>query len=211
MFTGIVEGIGGVVTLSRRADIHRLTINSRREFKDVKSGDSLSINGACLTLLKQKGNVLEFDVMKETFAKTSFRYLKAGDIVNIERALEREARIDGHFVLGHVDSVRKIKALNKKHDPYLDIDLRREDRQYVVKKGSVAIDGISLTVSELFEDRLRVSIIPYTLENTNFKYKNAADFVNVEFDILGKYILKKSEEKKPAAVTENFLKDKGFI
>lgn len=190
MFTGIIEEIGVLEDLSRRKDTYRLKIRTDKKIAPVKNGDSLSVSGVCLTLVDAKGNNLFFDVTEETFRKSAFRYLRHNSVVNIEKALELRSRLDGHFVLGHVDSAQKIKFMQKYHRPYIDVSIGKDDRKYIVKKGSVAIDGISLTVGEDYTNRMRLYIIPYTLANTNLQHKKIGDWVNVEFDILGKYILK---------------------
>jgi riboflavin synthase len=213
VFTGIVNRTGIVKGISRKRDTHRLEISTKPRTDSVKEGDSLAINGTCLTLVDMKGNTLLFDIMQETFAKTSFTHLKRNDVVNVERSLGWKARVEGHFVLGHIDSVQKIKAIKKAPRPYMDVSVAKDDRMYVVRKGSVAIDGISMTVGDVFTDAIRVYIIPYTLENTNLKYKKRGGWVNIEFDILGKYIKNRQCYGKEAAsaVTKGFLKDRGFI
>jgi riboflavin synthase len=215
MFTGIVEETGVIRSLSRKKDAYRLNILTGKRLASLKEGDSLSVNGTCLTAVVINENSLFFDIMEKTFANTSFRYSKKGDVVNVERSLEEDARLEGHFVLGHVDGVRRIKAIRKEgRHAYIDVGIAKADKIHIVEKGSITIDGISLTIGDISENRARVHIIPHTLLNTNLRYKKAGDRVNIEFDILGKYIQRQSlYRKEPAAsgVTKSFLKDKGFI
>lgn len=213
MFTGIIEQTGKVKSVFLKKDTYRLEILPTRNMDSLKNGDSLSINGTCLTLVGIKNGVLFFDVMKETFKRTSLRFLKKNDIINIERALSWKSRVDGHFVYGHIDSVCKIKSIKKTSRPCIDISIPKDSRAYVVERGSIAIEGISLTVGELYKNGLRAYIIPYTLLNTNLKYKKINDPVNVEFDILGKYAQNRQvlgKTRKPSRVEES-LKKAGFI
>lgn len=211
MFTGIIEETGIVKDFRRIKGSARLSIKPEKSFNLVKCGDSISVNGACLTVVDLTNKLLTFDVMEETLRKTNIKRLDRGSVVNLERALKSDGRVEGHFVLGHVDGERQIKIIRKYATPYLDILLSGDDRRYVVKKGSVAIDGISLTVSDVFADALRVNIIPYTFKNTNLKHKSSGDFVNIEFDILGKYIIGSTDHKVSSRITDDFLKNKGFI
>ena len=191
MFTGIVEGTGFVKGLSRKKDAYRLKVLTGKELSPLKKGDSLAISGSCLTLVDIKKNFLFFDIIEETFRKTSFKYLRYNDIVNIERALQWKSRIDGHFVSGHIDTVQRIKAIKKYHRPYIDISTGKNDKIYIVEKCSIAIDGISLTIGVRYESKIRIYIIPHTLLHTNLKYKKTGDRVNIEFDMLGKYLRSK--------------------
>ncbi|MCQ9206751.1 MAG: riboflavin synthase [Omnitrophica bacterium] len=212
MFSGIVEETGFFKGLSRAKDAYRLKIATKKSFGPVKKGDSVSINGACLTLVGITNDLLLFDVTGETFAGTSLRYLRHNAVCNVERALQWKSRIDGHFVSGHVDGVRTIKNIRRRGGFEMDMSTGKEDSARVVKKGSIAIDGISLTISNVYDDRIRLSIIPFTLLNTNLRYKKIGDKVNVEFDILGKYAERALCGKKEIpAVTDRFLKMRGFI
>lgn len=213
MFTGIIEQTGIVKDISIKGDTRQLSVYLSKKADSLKIGDSISVSGVCLSVVTFEKNNLIFDVTEETFKNTSLRRAKTNDIVNIERSLKREGGLDGHFVLGHVDGTRKIKALKKDSRPYTDILIFPDDKPYVVKKGSIAIDGISLTVSEVYESAIRVFLIPHTLENTNLKHKKAGDEVNIEFDILGKYAQKRllCEKNGSSRLTEEFLKNHGFI
>lgn len=213
MFTGIIQTTGFFKSISKKNDAYRLGILMTRKLGPIKDGDSLAINGACLTSIGARENNVFFDVTEETFAKTSFVYLKHNDVVNIERSLEWKPRIDGHFVLGHVDSVQKIKAIRTKPHVFIDVPIAKDDKKYIVEKGSIAIDGISFTIGEIYEDKIRIYIIPHTLHNTNLMHKKTGDWVNIEFDILGKYIQERAlcNKYSSPAITEEFLKDRGFI
>ena len=213
MFTGVIEKTAKVESIAKKKAIHRLTLSVDKGLSHAKLGDSISVNGACLTVVAIKNNQFEFDVMKETFDKTSFRYLKKGDRVNTEAALMANSRLEGHFVLGHIDVMRKIKVLKKGALSYLDIEILPDDKKYVVKKASIAIDGISLTIGEIKRGSVRMFLIPYTLKNTSLENKKSGDWINVEFDILGKYILNKPDNKEnpKQKITRGFLKAQGFI
>jgi len=213
VFTGLVENTGRIKNLSRKVDTYRLEVLTEQKLNSVKIGDSISVNGTCLSVVVTSGKTLSFDIMAETFKKTSFAGLKNNDIVNLERSLELNSRLDGHFVTGHVDSVQEIKEIKKHKKPYIDIAIAKNDKMHVVKKGSVAIDGVSLTIGEIYDGKIRVYIIPHTLQNTNLRFKKKGDAVNLEFDVLGKYVLNAVRHKKytPSPVTEEFLKNKGFI
>ena len=213
MFTGIVEGTGTIKRVLPMKDMHRLDVLVSCKLEGLKIGDSVSVSGVCLTVVEIEKTRLSFDVMNETISKTSLRYARPNAVVNIERALKMGSRLDGHFVLGHIDAVSRIERLRKESSPYLDLMLSPEDTEFVVSKGSIAIDGISLTVGEVSKNTFKVHLIPYTLVNTNLKFKRALDVVNVEFDVLGKYALKRNEGRQAegAGISESHMKDVGFI
>jgi len=213
MFTGIIEQTGIIKNLSKKKDVYRLAVYVKKDLDSIGTGDSISINGACLTVVDVRKNHIIFDIMGETFLNTSFCHLRNNDVVNIERALKWEGRLDGHFVLGHIDRVQRIKSIEKHTHPYIDVTIAPDDKIYLVKKGSIAIDGVSLTIGEVYKDRIRAHIIPYTLKKTNLKYKKKGDPVNVEFDILGKYIHKGPlyKEDRHPVLTKESLKKSGFI
>ena len=213
MFTGIIDETGIIKDISRKGDTHRLSVCLPKKPDTVKIGDSISVNGACLSVVGIEKNHLLFDITEETFRNTSLRHMKTDDTVNIERSLGWKARLEGHFVLGHIDGARKIRSIKKGAYPHADITILPGDKIYVVKKGSIAIDGISLTVGALYESAIRVFLIPLTLRNTTLKYKKAGDEMNVEFDILGKYVRSSLLYGKngSSAITGGFLKNNGFI
>ncbi len=194
MFTGIVEGIGKVKKISKdtknRSAI-QMIVDLGIHGKGLKTGQSVALNGVCLTVTKLSKTGCTFEMIDETTKKTDLGNLKPGGIVNIERSLKAGDRLEGHFVLGHVDGVGIIKKIQKKpKEIQIWFKVPKNLSKYVVKKGSIAMDGISLTVVEIKNNLASVCLIPHTMEVTNFKTKNIGDKVNIETDILGKYILK---------------------
>ena len=196
MFTGIVEGIGTVNKISKitknRSAIE-MTIDLGKQVKGLKIGQSVALNGVCLTATKISKSKCIFEMIEETTKKTDLGNLKVGGVVNIERSLKAGDRLEGHFVLGHVDGVAIIKKILKKpKEVQVYFDVPKNLVKYIVKKGSIAIDGISLTVVDIKKTLAYVSLIPHTIEITNFHTKKVGDKVNIETDILGKYILKQA-------------------
>jgi riboflavin synthase len=194
MFTGIVEGIGTVNKISKitknRSAIE-MTIDLGKQVKGLKIGQSVALNGVCLTATKISKSKCIFEMIEETTKKTDLGNLKVGGVVNIERSLKTGDRLEGHFVLGHVDGVAIIKKILKKpKEVQVYFEVPKSLAKYIVKKGSITIDGISLTVVDIKKTLAYVSLIPHTIEITNFHTKKVGDKVNIETDILGKYILK---------------------
>lgn len=194
MFTGIVEGIGKIEKISKNTTNRsaiQMTVNLGKYAKGLKIGQSVALNGVCLTATKLSKSSCIFEMIEETTLKTDLGNLKPGDIVNIERSLKTGDRLEGHFVLGHVDGVGIVKKIqNKPKEVQVWFKIPKKLSKYVVKKGSIAIDGISLTVVDVKNNLASVCLIPHTMEITNFKTKNVGDKLNIETDILGKYILK---------------------
>jgi len=194
MFTGIVEGIGKVEKISKNTKNRsaiQMTVNLGKYAKGLKIGQSVALNGVCLTATKLLKSSCIFEMIEETTKKTDLGNLKVGGIVNIERSLKAGDRLEGHFVLGHVDGVGTIKKILKKSkEVQIWFEVPKKLSKYVVKKGSIAIDGISFTVVDIKNTLASVSVIPHTIEVTNFRTKKVGDKVNIETDILGKYILK---------------------
>jgi len=194
MFTGIVEGIGKVEKISKNTKNRsaiQMTVNLGKYAKGLKIGQSVALNGVCLTVTKLSKSSCIFEMIEETTKKTDLGNLKVGGIVNIERSLRAGDRLEGHFVLGHVDGVGTIKKILKKpKEVQVWFEVPKKLSKYVVKKGSIAIDGISFTVVDIKNTLASVSIIPHTIDVTNFRTKKVGDKVNIETDILGKYILK---------------------
>ena len=194
MFTGIVEGIGKIEKISKNTKNRsaiQMTVNLGKHAKGLKIGQSVALNGVCLTATKLSKSNCIFEMIGETTLKTDLGNLKPGDIVNIERSLKTGDRLEGHFVLGHVDGVGIIKKIqNKPKEVQVWFEIPKKLSKYVVKKGSIAVDGISLTVVDVKNNLASVCLIPHTIEITNFKTKNVGDKLNIETDILGKYILK---------------------
>ncbi len=194
MFTGIVKGTGKIEKISQntknRSEI-QMTVNLGKHVKGLKIGQSVALNGVCLTATRLSKSSCIFEMIEETIKKTDLGNLTVGGIVNIERSLKASDRLEGHFVLGHVDGVATIKKILKKpKEVQIWFEIPKKLSKFVVKKGSIAIDGISLTVVEIKNSLVCVSLIPHTLDVTNFHAKKVGDKVNIETDILGKYILK---------------------
>ena len=194
MFTGIIEGIGKVEKISKNTKNRsaiQMTVNLGKYAKGLKIGQSVALNGVCLTVTKLSKSSCIFEMIEETTKKTDLGNLKVGGIVNIERSLKVGDRLEGHFVLGHVDGVGTIKKILKKpKEVQVWFEVPKKLSKYVVKKGSIAIDGISFTIVDIKNTLATVSIIPYTINVTNFRTKKVGDKVNIETDILGKDILK---------------------
>ena len=191
MFTGIVEGIGIIKKFEKKTNTRsaaKMKVNLGNLAKGLKAGHSVAINGVCLTVTKISKGEAEFEMIGETIKKTDLGNLESGDKVNIERSLKVGDRMEGHFVLGHIDGTGKIINIEKSpKEIKLWIELTNDLTKYVVKKGSIAIDGISLTLVDIIKNKISVCIIPHTIETTNLNSKKIGDKVNIETDILGKY------------------------
>ena len=192
MFTGIVEETGTVEKIARGAKSIRLTVRANDSARGLKIGGSLAVNGCCLTATKisarGKSKLVQFDLLNETWERTTFRFLKIGSLVNLERPLRAGGEFGGHFVTGHIDGTGKIVRWERSGaDHVLDVTAPKEVMRYLIKKGSIALDGISLTVAEVTGKNFRVWIIPHTLEVTALREKKTGDAVNLEADLLGKY------------------------
>lgn len=191
MFTGIIEETGLIANLQKNKNGLRLTLTAKKVLAGTKIGDSIAVNGVCLTVVNLTKTTLAFDVMAVTGADSLTGSLKKGLTVNLERALAANERLGGHFVSGHVDTVGTIKKITKKTNLYeVAVAYNQQYAQYVVRKGSIAIDGISLTVQELDQKSFTVGIIPHTLISTSLNNKKVGDKVNLEFDLLAKYVEK---------------------
>lgn len=192
MFTGIVEGVGKTVSFEEKKAAWLLKLQAP-EFiaESLSEGDSLACNGCCLTLVWRDGNELSFELLEETIRLTSFEGVKEGSLINLERPLEANARLGGHFVSGHIDVRSRVETFEQRgKNFYMKVAVPAEFSKYAVYKGSIAIDGISLTVAEAGENSLAVWLIPHTLEVTNLSGCKAGKFVNLEFDLLAKYVEK---------------------
>ena len=189
MFTGIIERIGTIKKIDSKKNLLVFSIDLGPLAKKVHLGDSVSVSGVCLTAVSKKANVVGFDLMKETIEKTSLQTLGVGNRVNLELALRAGSRIGGHFVAGHVDEVAKIKQIvQEKNWVALRVAISKANRKYFAAKGSVAVDGISLTIGKVGKDYIDVYLIPYTLKITTLGIKKIGDRVNIETDILAKYL-----------------------
>ena len=214
MFTGIIEDKGRVLKVEYRGQEKRLTIGMPPHLTEVQLGDSININGVCLTVARKGQQSIEFDLSKETLQRSALGELKQGDEVNLERALRLSDRLGGHIVNGHIDGIGVIIEKKKERD-FLQLTIRIPESvsKYVVQKGSIAIDGISLTVNEYQGGEIRLTLIPYTIEKTTLVDKKVGDRLNVEADILGKYVEKllARGDKKTGEMDLSFLKEHGFI
>ena len=193
MFTGIVEGTGTVDEITddtKSRSAIQMTVNLGRYSRGLRVGQSVALNGVCLTAASVSGQRCVFEMIGETVQKTDLGNLKPGQAVNLERSLKAGARLEGHFVLGHVDGVGTIKKItNSPEEVRVAIEIPKKLSRYIVKKGSIAVDGISLTVTDIRGTLMQVSLIPHTVDITNFKTRKLGDKVNLETDILGKYVL----------------------
>ncbi len=191
MFTGIIEETGRVAAFVRGPDSWQLQIAAELLLSDVKLGDSVAVNGCCLTVVKFDSAHLWFDVLEETRRLTNFALIAPGAMVNLERSLRADSRLGGHFVSGHIDTLGRVEVFEPRgKDHYLKVAVPAGFSLYLVYKGSVAIDGISLTVADAAGDSFAVWLIPHTLAATNLRSKKAGDVVNLEFDLLAKYVEK---------------------
>lgn len=191
MFTGLVEGFGRITGKSSKNGVTRFEIGDASISDGVKIGDSIAVNGVCLTVAEIKKSVLFFDVMRETLAHTNLNKLKLNDEVNLERALKIGDRLGGHFVTGHIDCVGVIRSKKRTQaNVSFHIGIKPQFLKYLIQRGSVALDGISLTIAEVKSGGFTVCIIPHTLEKTILKDKAAGDEVNIELDMLVKSVKK---------------------
>jgi len=197
MFTGIVEETGTVEDITRASGGIRLTLRARVCAQGAKTGDSIAVNGCCLTIaslttrtkVRSRTRLLRFDLLAETWRRTNLQFTKPGSLVNLERSLAASGRIGGHFVTGHIDGTGRIVRWEREGaDHLLEVEAAPAIMRYVVTKGSIAIDGISLTIARVTRKRFRVWIIPHTYEVTALRQRKAGDQVNLETDLLGKYV-----------------------
>jgi riboflavin synthase len=197
MFTGLIEEKGKLISKIQTGDGYQLTVSAKIVMDDLKIGSSISVNGCCLTVVKLTNDSFSVDTIEETLKKTNLGLLKIGDNVNLERPLKADARLGGHFVLGHIDTTGKIediKELSNSH--FITISFPLQFKQYLIYVGSVAIDGVSMTVARLEENKFSVGVIPHTWDETIFSQKKIGDTVNLEFDVLGKYVEKIMQGKE---------------
>ncbi|MCI3920234.1 riboflavin synthase [Paenibacillus sp. TRM 82003] len=224
MFTGLIEEIGTLQSVTRQGEALVLTIRAKKVLEGVALGDSIAVNGVCLTAIRFDATSVAMDVMPETYRRTTLSGLKPGDRVNLERAMLATARFGGHIVQGHVDGTGRV-VKREPLDNAVYYTIEPDDPQlfrYVIAKGSIAIDGISLTVVDTTQTAFRVSIIPHTLDQTVLQHKHPGDAVNLETDIVGKYVEHLLSWNAPgktggagargrtAGLSEHFLRDHGF-
>ena len=208
MFTGIVEELGKIKTITN----DRIVIVCETVLSDTKLGDSIAVNGVCLTVTGINTNSFTADISPETMKITALNQLKSGDYVNLERAMKADGRFGGHIVSGHIDGRGKFISCVKVSNFY-DLKIQLEDKQekYVVQKGSISINGISLTIAEVNDNEINLAIIPHTYENTSLKTLKTGDYVNIEVDIMAKYIEKfLSTRDNKSRISLEFLQEHGF-
>ena len=207
MFTGLIEEVAAISAISET----KLTI--RNPFTDdVAVGDSIAVNGSCLTATSVAKDKLTFDLLPETFLGTVLSRIGVGDIVNLERSLAASGRFDGHMVTGHVDGIAQISKITKRDKTYLvEIKYPSEFRKYLAKKGSVALNGVSLTIQDLVSDKFTVAIIPFTFEHTSLVKIKAGEMINFEVDVVARYVENMLQAKQTSNVSKEFLAQHGFM
>ena len=219
MFTGIIEEIGTVKQMIPGKESYRLTVSAQKVLEGTKIGDSIATNGICLTVTAIHGNSFDADVMAETVRRTNLSSLHAGSRVNLERALTLSSRLGGHIVSGHIDGTGTITSMVREDNAvWITVAAKGELLKYMIEKGSIAIDGISLTLAYVDEECFKVSVIPHNGEETILLKKKPGDTVNLECDLIGKYVEKllgcrQETEKRPMSggITEAFLIENGFM
>ncbi|MFO7660596.1 MAG: riboflavin synthase [Candidatus Cloacimonadaceae bacterium] len=208
MFTGIIEAFEPVKTINKSSGKTLLTISRPQIFTDLKAGGSIACNGICLTVTEFDNASFTVEIMNETMQKTTANKWLSGEKLNLERALQVGSRLDGHWVQGHIDTTSALletKTVNS--TLYLTFALPAQDKALVVPQGSIAVNGVSLTIAELKENRFSVALIGHTLENTNLKQLSLGSKVNLEYDVIGKYILR---NKQQTFLNQEFLHENGF-
>jgi riboflavin synthase len=212
MFIGIIEELGRIKGIVKKSGNTGLAIEGKITLEEAKIGDSISVNGTCLTIAEIKKNLFRVDVSPETLRSTNLGELRIGDRVNLERAARLSDRIGGHIVTGHVDSIGIIREKRTHGDSsFYRIEAPKEVLRYVVLKGSIAVDGISLTITDLTESDFGLVIIPHTSTITTMGFKKVGDKVNLEVDILGKYVERVLLYRESKGITMDSLKEYGFI
>ena len=208
MFTGLIEEVGKIQCITS----NKIIVECKTVLENTKVGDSIALNGVCLTATKIEPKSFTADVSPETFRVSALETLKNGSLVNLERAMPANGRFGGHIVSGHIDGLGKIIDIQKNGNFYdIKIELNPNESKYVIKKGSITIDGISLTVADIDQDIINLAVIPHTYENTNLKSLKRNDFVNIEADITAKYIEKfLSTSDNKSRISLEFLQEHGF-
>lgn len=209
MFTGIIEELGKILLITT----NKIQIECKNILSDIKLGDSIAVDGVCLTVTDIGKNSFTADISYETMRVTAFSDAKVGKLVNLERAMRADGRFGGHIVSGHIDDCGKVLEINKNGDFYnLKLEIPSKCSEYIVKKGSITVNGISLTVAEIDGNIVNCAIIPHTYEYTNLKTLNHNDYVNIEVDILAKYIEKfLSTGDNKSRIDYGLLKENGYL
>ncbi len=219
MFTGIIEEIGVIQKIEQNNISFTMTIGAKKVLEDTMLGDSIAVNGTCLTVTGMGTGYFQADIMAETVRRTGFASFRVGTRVNLERALTLNKRLGGHIVSGHIDGCGTIVDMTREENAvWISIEAKKDILKGVIEKGSIAIDGISLTVAYVDEFMFKVSIIPHTGEETTLLERRVGDIVNLECDMIGKYVEKllsfareEKEEKKESKINEDFLRQHGFF
>lgn len=214
MFSGIVQSVGTIGEFVQQNEGAVLVVNTEKDFSGFEDGESIAVNGVCLTVVDSTQTTFKLDLSTETLSRTNFKDIKNGDRVNLERSLTPSTKISGHFVSGHIDRVGEIVDIKKKPGEVLFRFSHPEELgSFIMEKGSIALDGISLTVFDCKDNGFTVSIIPFTLDHTNLSARKIGDLINIECDMIGKYVFKACEtllkpgEKKPSL---DFIRQQGF-
>ncbi|MBD3223944.1 MAG: riboflavin synthase [Caldithrix sp.] len=211
MFTGLIETLGRISIFNQLQDGRRVKIQSEVMNPELKPDDSVAVNGVCLTVTKKESNGFWVDAVGETLTKTTLKNLKKGQKVNLERALRLSDRLGGHLVQGHINGIATISAIQKKGENYLlKVMVPEKLLRYIVAEGSIALDGISLTVADLQDNLISLSIIPHTWNHTNLQFKTVGDKVNVEIDIIAKYIEKLLAKNSSSGTSEEKFSENWF-
>lgn len=217
MFTGIIEGFGTIRSITGSGQGKKMSLESDFDLTNTKIGDSIAVNGACLTAVKLSGRVFDVDVSPETIEKSTFKSARPGDRVNLERALKLSDRLDGHIVSGHIDGTGIIDSVeNQSNAIIIRVKAPQSVMKYIIEKGSIAVDGTSLTVNSCDETSFSLAIIPHTKGLSTIGFKKPGDAVNLEADVVGKYIEKlitgsKSSSDKNEGMSIDFLRSNGFL
>ena len=212
MFTGIIEELGVVGKIETSREPRLFSIKAKMIAEDLKKGDSVSVNGACLTVVDVKKGSFSVEAIEETLKRTNLGHLRPADKVNLEGALKAGAKISGHFMTGHVDGLGTILSKKEENGAIsIEVAAEKDLLDGIVQKGSIAVDGVSLTIAEIKQSSFSVYIIPHTAQATTLGFKKTGDKVNLEIDMLGKFVRKFLDRDKPSNITEEFLREKGFI
>ncbi|MEK7842134.1 MAG: riboflavin synthase [Deltaproteobacteria bacterium] len=212
MFTGIIQAVGRIKDIERKRGFARITIEHNGDLSGINTGDSVAIDGACLTVVDFSPSLFRADISGETLSLTTLGNIKAGGKVNLEKSLTPSTPLGGHFVTGHIDGIGFIKKKTIDGEfAVIDFNIPDELQGQLAKKGSVAVDGISLTVADMLENGFRIAVIPHTLRNTTLSVKTKGDNANIETDVIAKYVQRFLLTYKKQGIDEAFLKGHGFI